>query len=174
MAFEDSDRRRAVVLALLTLIAVPTFLLLARQSDDGVAADAGTAQVGNGDVPTTEARSNRPALEPPSDLPIFLDGPASEQRTGVPRIVVPARPEIDPVRFDASFQSTVAGLRTCLVRNLASGLTVTVRNLDNGRTVTCVTAVAPFTQVADLVMHTDTFSELADLTEAPIPVEVTQ
>lgn len=163
-----------MLLALVTLIAVPALWLVSRQTDESAAADTGAVAVEDGAVATTDAASNRPPLEPPSDLPIFLDGPASEQRPGVPRIVVPARPEIEPVRFEASYRSTVAGLRSCLVRNLASGLTINVRNLDNGRSISCVTSVAPFTQVADLVMHTDTFSELADLTEAPIPVEVTQ
>jgi hypothetical protein len=53
-------------------------------------------------------------------------------------------------------------------------LTVSVTNLDNGRSITCVTSIAPFSQIADIVLHTDTFSLLADLTEAPITVELTQ
>jgi hypothetical protein len=60
------------------------------------------------------------------------------------------------------------------VKELRSGLSVTVTNLDNGRSITCVTSIAPFNQTADLVMHTEAFSLLADLTEAPITVELVQ
>ena len=63
-------------------------------------------------------------------------------------------------------------MRACLVREVDPGLTVTVKNLDNGRSVTCVTARSSSEQVADVILHTDSFTRLADPTEAPIAVEL--
>lgn len=179
MAFEDSDRRRTTVLLILTIIAVPIAFFVTRADDaeGDVGVDPATGEVipANGD--TLDASDNGPSRPPlvASDAePAFLDGPAADPNPGVAEIAIPQRPETAPVRLEASYRSTVAGQRTCLVKDLPSGLTVSVTNLDNGRSITCVTSIAPFSQTAAIVLQTDTFSLLADLTEAPITVEVTQ
>jgi hypothetical protein len=179
MAFEDSDRRRTTVLLILTIIALPVIFFVTRaddtQGDAGV--DPTTGEVIAADDDTMDASDNGPSRPPlvESDAePTFLDGPAADPNPGVAEIAIPARPETPPVRLEASYRRTVAGQRTCLVKTLSSGLSVTVTNLDNGRSVTCVTSVAPFAQIADIVLHTDAFSRLADLTEAPVTVELTQ
>ena len=179
MAFEDSDRRRSTVLLILTIIALPVIFFLTR-ADDGeseAGVDPATGEVIPADAETMDASDNGPSRPPlvASDAePTFLDGPAANPNPRVAEIAVPARPETPPVRLDASYRSTVAGERACLVKDLDSGLSVTVTNLDNGRSITCVTSIAPFSQTADIVLHTDAFSLLADLTEAPITVELTQ
>lgn len=176
MAFEDSDRRRSVLLGLLTLIALPAIYLYSQSIEESP--DSGAAAVeqsAESNVPNASDNGpNRPPIAFPDAEPIFLDGPVTDFNPGVAEIAVPARPATAPLRFSASFRSTVAGVRSCLVKELRSGLSVTVTNLDNGRSITCVTSIAPFTQTADLVMHTDTFSLLADLTEAPITIELVQ
>jgi hypothetical protein len=176
MAFEDSDRRRSVLLGLLTLIALPAIYIYSRSIDES--ADSGAAateQSVDGVVLTTaDSESTRPPIDFTEAEPIFLDGPVADLNPGVAKVAVPARPAAAPLQFSASYRSTVAGVRSCLVKELRSGLSVTVTNLDNSRSVTCVTSIAPFTQKAGLVMHTEAFSLLADLTEAPITVEVTQ
>jgi len=179
MAFEDSDRRRTTVLLILTIIAVPVifFLTDADDSTDEAGVAPTTGEVIPADEATMDASDNgpsRPPLVASEAEPAFLDGPAADPNPGVAEIAVPARPDTPPIRLDASYRSTVAGQRSCLVRDLTSGLTVTVTNLDNGRSITCVTSIAPFSQTADIVLHTDTFSLLADLTEAPITVELAQ
>ena len=182
MAFEDTDRRRSLLLGLLTLIALPTIYLLSR--DDGATdsdreqtaietSDGSTPGVDDVTAPEDDGPTRPPVTL--SDLePVFLDGPVADLNPGVNEIAIPARPETPPMQMTASYRSTVAGVRTCLVRGLPSGLSVTVENLDNGRTITCVTSVAPGAQTADVVLHTDTFTLLADPTEAPITVELTQ
>jgi hypothetical protein len=49
---------------------------------------------------------------------------------------------------------------------------VTVVNLDNGRTAKCTAVLGPSGADDVLVMHTELFATLADLTDAPIPVEI--
>ena len=178
MAFEDTDRRRSLLLGVLTLIALPAIYLYSQTnasadtSDDDIAADE--VPVTDGETPVTDNAANRPPITVSDDDPIFLDGPVGDVNPGVNEIAIPSRPAIAPLELSASYRSTVAGVRSCLVRDLAGGLSVSIKNLDNGRSITCVTTAAPFTQVADVVLHTDTFSLLADPTEAPISVELSR
>ena len=167
MAFEDSERRRTILLGILTLIAVPAIFFATR--DDDAVSDGSDAELVVGDN-----GPSRPPLVATDAEPTFLDGPAADPNPGVAEIAVPPQPETDPIRLSASYRSSVAGVRSCLVKELRSGLTVTIENLDNGRSISCVTSVAPFTQTEDVVMHTDTFRLLADLTEAPINIELTR
>lgn len=175
MAFEDSDRRRTTLLGILTLLALPAIFFFTR-ADDTSTDSAVTVQIDvDGNPIAIENNSpSRPPLVVTDAEPTFLDGPIADPDREVAEIAVPQRPAIEPIRLSASFRSTVAGIRSCLVRELRSGLSVTITNLDNGRSITCVTSIAPFSQNDDIVLHTDTFSLLADLTEAPISVEVTQ
>ena len=53
-----------------------------------------------------------------------------------------------------------------------NGSEVTVVNLDNNRSVRCITALAGAGDIDQLVLHTSAFSEIADVTDAPIPVEI--
>ena len=178
MAFEDTDRRRSLLLGVLTLIALPSIYLYT-QSDrstytdsDDIAAEVGSAI--DGEPPITDNATNRPPITVSDADPIVLAGPGGDVNPGVNKIAIPSRPATAPLVLSASYRSTVAGLRSCLVNGLVGGLTVSIKNLDNGRSISCVTRVAPTLQVADVVLHTDTFSILADPTEAPITIELTR
>lgn len=182
MAFEDTDRRRSLLLGVLTLIALPAIYLYSQSdasadiTDNDITAEiaAEAAPVTDGGPPVTDNAANRPPITVSDADPIFLDGPVGDVNPGVNEIAIPSRPVIAPLELSASYRSTVAGVRSCLVSGLAGGLSVSIRNLDNGRSITCVTRAAPSAQVADVVLHTDTFSLLADPTEAPITVELTR
>ncbi|MFK8022973.1 MAG: hypothetical protein AB8G26_03325 [Ilumatobacter sp.] len=162
MAFDESDRRRTFVLALLTVVAVPVLILAARPDE-----------VETTTAPVASVAANRPPIDFVQDDPVFLDGPVVVEDNDPAAIAVPQRPAQESVRLEASFRSSVAGARSCLVRDFEIGVTVRVENLDNGRSITCVTAIAPLNQTVDVVVQTATFSRLADLTEAPITIELT-
>ncbi|MGA9278628.1 hypothetical protein [Ilumatobacter sp.] len=172
MAFEDIDRRRFLILALLTLIALPAIYFYS-QRDDATADDPTSVTVDEAALDVNDA-SNRPPIVVSDADPAFLDGPVGEAVPGVNEIAVPTRPETAPLVLSASYRSTVPGVNTCLLRNVGLGIPVTITNLDNGRSLTCVTAQAPQGQVADVVLHTGSFTKLADVTEAPITIELTQ
>lgn len=172
MAFEDIDRRRFLLLGLLTLIAIPAIYLVSQReaaepTDTVAVSDEGAAA-------PVEDGPNRPALAPTDEDPTYLDGPVGNANPGVNEIAIPAEPESPPLELTASYRSDVPGVGTCLLREIGPGASVVVKNLDNGRKIACVTAQAPESQVAGLVVHADAFLRLADPTEAPIMVEVSQ
>ncbi len=103
---------------------------------------------------------------------MFLDGPAGQVGAGLSEIAVPAAPGVASISTTATFRSDLPTTATCTFPGLTTGAEVTILNLDNGRTVTC-TAVLGGSGAPDvLVMHTDLFATIADLTDAPIPVEI--
>jgi hypothetical protein len=181
MALTDTDRRRLLLATALTVVALPA-LWWANQSgsaapnvatagiavddgdadDDGVAADAADADAV--DTPAADAAG--------SEAPVFLDGPAGQVGAGLSEIAVPAAPGVASISTTATFRSDLPTTATCTFPGLTTGAEVTILNLDNGRTVTC-TAVLGGSGAPDvLVMHTELFATIADLTDAPIPVEI--
>ena len=183
MALDDTDRRRFYLVALLSLIALPA-LWFVNRDDPAPGPSAATAgvDVGNraadadADAPvtlqSTVGQSNLPTVDTIGDQdPIFLDGPTS-QGGGFNEIAVPAADRFDSIFAQATFQGNVPGTQTCLAKDIQSGQIVTVINLDNLRATTCRILIAPVAQRADIVLHTDNFVELADLTDAPISVQV--
>ncbi len=178
MAFEDTDRRRSLILGLLTLVALPAAYLYTRidaatgPDDTTEIVDTIAPESGVEAGPLGDDEPSRPPIEATDDEPAFMEGPSSDRPPPVAEVAVPARPAQDPIRMVASYRRSIGDLQSCPVLDLPAGESITVTNLDNGRSITCVTADAPASQVAGIVLQTDAFSLLADLTEAPIPVEV--
>jgi hypothetical protein len=176
MVFEDTDRRRTLILGLLTLLAVPAIYFYS-QRDQTPADDPSAVTIGEAvdeAAIAVDDGPHRPPIVVTDEDPTFLDGPVGQPVPGLSEIAVPTRPDTAALQLEASYRSTVPGVRTCLLTAVGPGVTVTIKNLDNGRIVDCVTAQAPEGQVFDVVLHTEAFSRLADLTEAPITIELTQ
>jgi hypothetical protein len=173
MALNDTDRRRIMAVTVLTLVALPA-LWWANTSENNSSTSPNLAVAGldpGVDAPT--AAPAQPATEDALDdvAPVFLEGPTSAAGAGQAEIAVPAKPLIDGVRAQATFRSTVAD-GTCIVPGITSGSKVTVVNLANNRSTTCTTMLAPGNRPGDLVMSTNAFAGIADLTDAPISVEI--
>jgi hypothetical protein len=58
------------------------------------------------------------------------------------------------------------------VPGVNGGTDVTIVNLANNRSVSCTSVIAPGTPGDQVVIHTDAFGAIADLTDAPISVEI--
>lgn len=178
MALTHTDRRRLLLATALTVVALPA-LWWANQSGSAApnVATAGLAVDDAADddgVPADAAPTDADAVDAPTDAaaPVFLDGPAGQVGAGLSEIAVPAAPGVASISTTATFRSDLPTTSTCTFPGLTTGAEVTILNLDNGRTVTC-TAVLGASGAPDvLVMHTDLFSTIADLTDAPIPVEI--
>ena len=171
MALNDTDRRRILAATVLTLLALPALWWANTSENNSTSPNLAVAGIDPGvDTPTT-----RPAEDPTVGLadvaPAFLEGPASAAGAGQSEIAIPARPLVEGVTAKATFRSGLAD-GTCIVAGITSGTTITVVNLDNNRSVRCTTVLAPGTGSGDLVMHTSAFASIADLTDAPISVEI--
>ena len=93
--------------------------------------------------------------------------------TQAPPVGVPAAPMVATITTKANYRSTISPADTCLVAGVDTGTRITVTNLDNGHSVDCI-ANRVYTDGSDgLVLHTNLFAQIADLTDAPIPVDIT-
>ncbi len=185
MALDDTDRRRFLIAGLVSLLALPALWWFNRDDPSSgpntasVGVDVGGTLDGEpldqpDDAITIESsigRTNLPSEPTILDQPpIFLDGPASAVG-GVSEIAVPNDDSLETIITRATF-GDFSGTNRCLARNIDTGQEITVINLDNNRAITCRVSLAPATQSADLVLHTSQFETLADLTDAPIPVQI--
>ena len=178
MALSQPDRRRILLACAITAVALPA-LWFANQPDNGApnVATAGIAvgePAANDAAPTAESDEGRTSATDAETgaAPVFLDGPTAQVGAGLAEIAVPIAPDAERVTIDATFRSNVVVAGVCRVPGLGNGQQITVVNLDNNRSITCSTALTPSGETLELVMHPDLFSQIADLTDAPIPVEI--
>lgn len=178
-----AQRRRVFVAAAITAVAIPAVFLFDRGDSDP------TPPIGTlvGTVPTADAAGASPAASgaelrsvPSSNsleatilgtLPTgYLDGTVPPGDGDPPRIAIP-RPR-DTVTGDATFSASVTNVAACIVPAAPNGGTITLTNLDNGRSVQCRAVAVAGNQIADAVLHPDAFAVIADITDAPVPVEI--
>ncbi len=176
------DRRRLTVATVVTIVALPALWLFSRDGgSSGPNVAAVGVQVENGyvtndagaDATTVDAgpsTANLPEAELSADVaPVFLDGPAANGG-GMPAIAVPTAPPSEIVELPATYSSQIWNW-TCVAPGIQTGVELTIVNVDNGRSTTCVATYGD-PRSTGLVLHTNGFLELADLTDAPIPVEI--
>lgn len=179
MAFEARDRQRVALAALATLIAAPVIALASAsdQTADGASGTSDTVVVdasGDGDSDGATAGPNVPPTTAPGNSPpVFMDGVAPNPGSQTIAIAVPPPPTGELMTVDATFSSRVSTPRQCLVDgSIQSNRIIEITHINNGRTATCTTALGAFNQPEPLVLHPELFSTLADVTDAPILVEV--
>lgn len=174
-----SDRRRVAAASLFTVLALPALWVLNRES----AATSNAPTVGAAGVDAAAPVIVAPVGEPAApttqpyvpDPPLFVSGePDAEAPSGpaVVNVAVPPAPGPTEVVGNASFRR-FAGSRQCTTLLAPDGATLTVVNIDNGQTTTCSNSYGMTIPAgADIVLHTDVFSEIGDLADAPVPVRV--
>ena len=177
MSLTDTDRRRFIAVTVLTLLALPA-LWYANTSDNSSAPnlavagiDPGVDAAGGGAGDAETSRAAEPANDDEQVAPAFLEGPSSAAGAGQSAIAIPAKPLVDGIAAKATFRANLVD-GTCIVAALPSGTQITVVNLDNNRSVTCTTVLAPGDQSDVIVVRTSAFATIADLTDAPISVEI--
>jgi hypothetical protein len=166
-----ADRRRLAFASALTVFALPAVWLANR---DNAPTRPNVAAVGLADQ--SPRRHRRAAEGGPTTTvdpmgvpdPLFHD---DEPAAPPPQHVDAAVGTDDVVVATplATYSWSVADGDTCPFNGVAAGTTVTVVNPDNGRSLDCV--VVP-SDGDELVLHPDRFILIADLTTAPIPVEI--
>ena len=176
MSLTDTDRRRFIAVTVLTLLALPA-LWYANTSENSSAPNLAVAGI-DAEVDAAGAAGNAelsgaadPATADEPVAPAFLEGPSSAAGAGQSAIAVPARPLVEGISAQATFRANVTD-GTCIVGAVPSGTQITVVNLDNNRSVTCTSVLTPGIQSDVIVIRTSAFATIADLTDAPISVEI--
>ena len=160
-----TERRRLVVATAITLIAVPAVLLSSNNSSSSVDTTSTLAT----------AVSVAPAEPEPAE-PAFLPENNGSQAPEIITVNVPAPPTGSNVKGTASYirwQGNLLGLRPCATPHALIGAIITVTNLNNGRSLECNNVSIQALPGNNIILvHTDVFVEIADLVDAPIPVQI--
>jgi hypothetical protein len=181
---QDYTQRRRVALALaITVIAAPAAFLLNRSgggNEPETQATFGTlvgtvpgegGSVGAAVLPDTGSPDDTDALGTASAG--YLSGTTVPADVGAAQIAVPRLPE--SVKGMATFSSSIDSTLTCHAdaTEVPFNATITVTNLDNSRSVQCVSSIGGAAPEQTVVLATETFAQIADLTDAPVPVQIT-
>lgn len=163
------DRNRMKVAAVFTAIVLPLMFMASGQSattGEPAAASTTSSTVASG-LPTD------PSSE--VDAPANLSGPVVGDPNGTGQIAYPADNSGRMVRATASYRRLPDSARTGCSTNLVPlGAEITVRNLNNGRKVVCTNInLGGVPGGADIVINTGLFESIAELIDAPLPVELT-
>ena len=177
LRLDATDRRRLVVPAVFTVIALPAIWLFARnQPQDGTATPSVAAAAG---VVAPAAAAQSP--ETSSDLfgsvgPIFVNGPTTPPKAAVVPIVVPASVANHSLDGMATYKTGIDPQSTsCSAARAPFGARLTVTNLDNGRPIQCLNKIPPkiFGKGIEIQLPTTLFEQIGQLVDAPLHVRIT-
>ncbi|MFM7044354.1 MAG: hypothetical protein ACKO27_07145 [Ilumatobacteraceae bacterium] len=158
------DRRRAFFATIFTVVAV--LVLIVSGGDDEPTVAQGAGLNGSPTAPPTTR------YEP--DAPVFVAGDGDVDAAAPGQVLVPPPPSGNIVIGRASHGRYDDDLsRPCTTGVAPDQATLQVTNLNNGQTTLCVNTYGktPPTGV-EIVLDSDQFSEIARLTDAPIPVRI--
>jgi hypothetical protein len=177
-----AQRRRVAVAVAITVILVPAVFLLNR-GDDGAADQPVGTLVGPAEIPGATAAPDgdgsggdrAAATDPMGTTPLeYVQGTVPQQANDPATIAIPRVGQAE--RGTASFSRRITDPTSCQIRDLTiipfNG-EVTVTNLDNSRSVRCIADVAGGDPDAAVVLSAEAFLRIGDLTDAPLPVEIT-
>lgn len=168
MNLSTIDRNRITVAIVTTvLLLVVGFMASGRSADSPETQDT---------VATTTTLDLGLATDSTADAPANLDGPVSADPNGQGQIAYPADNDGQMARGTASFKRFPTSAKTGCVTPLAPlGAEITVRNLNNGHKTKCfnVNIILNTSAVFDITLDATVFEAIAELVDAPIPVELT-
>ena len=180
-----AQRRRVFIAVAITVIAAPAAFLFNRGDDPNEAGNLPTVTVvgtiagsgpddGSGPVPANDSSSaDAPsATDSMGTTPVgFLDGTVPARESDPATIAIPRVPR--SLNGDASFDHDLRNVAECIAVGAPFSSTITVTNRDNSRSVQCINNIGGVEPATDVVLHADAFLQIADLTDAPIPVQIT-
>lgn len=171
MDHDYAQRRRIALAIAVTVIAAPAAFLLNRDGGDPGAAAPGITVVGT--LPALGTTAPGPAAtDPLGTAPVgYLAGSTVPGDDAPAKIAIPRLPE--SVKGVASFSSEIDSTTQCHAKGVPFMATLTVTNLDNSRSVQCISSIGGPEPESDVVLAADTFAQIADLTDAPVPVQIT-
>lgn len=179
MAPDYAQRRRVALAVAITAIAAPAAFLFDRGNNEPqqVVTTVVGSVVGDTTAPSAGAApdaSNPQGTDPMGTTPAaFLEPSGSVAPDEPATIAIPRLP--DAVEGRATFTRSIAKVTSCQVKASVGapfGTAVTVTNLDNSFSVQCINDTGGAEPDHEVVLHADAFSQIADLTDAPVPVQL--
>ncbi len=170
-----AQRRRVAVALAITVIAVPAAFLLNRDNAPA-AAPIGTV-IGRAAGDDSSAQQAQPANAPSATdamgtTPVgYLDGTVPARDSDPATIAIPRLPQ--SIDGTGSFRRELSNVAGCIAKGVPYNTRITVTNRDNSRSVTCINNVGGVAPNVDVVLHPDAFVQIADLSDAPIAVQIT-
>ena len=154
MDFTRFDKNRMTVAVIATAVLIPLLFMAGGRSSDS-AAD--------------------PIKATTSTYDLGLDGPVSQDPNGSGEIAYPADNDGQMARVTGSYKRFPNSAKTgCSTTAAPLGATVTVLNLNNGHKTTCLNInIGPTSGTFGIIMNTSVFEQIAELVDAPLPVELT-
>ena len=171
MSYEYAQRRRIAIAIALTVILVPAAFLLNRDDEPAVTSPSPTLVGGQ---PTgTRPISTAPVVtDVMGTSPIDpLNDPLSAAGDDPATIAIPRVPQ--SVSGAATFSRNISLPTGCYAPNVPYNTRITVTNLDNSHSVDCINNVGGNRPDEAVVLHEEAFLQIADLTDAPVPVQIT-
>ena len=165
------ERRRLVLAACVTLLALPAWWLV-----DGHANSSSDSS----SVAAADAVAADPLSAPPDDslspeTPIFLDNTIVVPVPAVIDIAVPdsVSPNDTPARLTFKKYDGILIPTPCSTVLAPSGAHITVTNVDNGQSITCTNTLGVSIPLgADMAMDINLYVRIADLVDAPVSVRI--
>jgi hypothetical protein len=176
MDYDHAQRRRVAFAVAITVIAVPAAFLLNRGDDEPATEGAPPTLVGTlapSDVDSADVSVTQPDITSALGTAAvgYLAGSTVPEDRSPAQIAVPRLPE--SVKGVATFSSLIQSTLECHAKGVPFNATLTVTNLDNSRSVQCVASIGGPQPETDVVLASATFAQIADLTDAPVPVQIT-
>lgn len=167
MDLSHIDRNRMTAAIVVTIVLLATVFMASGNS-------ATETRVINANTTTTTLNSGL-GTDGKEDAPANFEGPISADPNGQGQIAYPADNDGQLVRGTATFkrfpESATTGCSTALI---PLGALITVRNLNNGHKSTCTNLnIDGLSGSFDIVLNAPVFEAIAELSDAPIPVELT-
>lgn len=178
-----AQRRRVAVALAITVIAVPAAFLLNRTGDTStppvgtVIGSVVSDQPGSGASLAPAADTGQPldaasATDAMGTTPVgFLDGTVPARDSDPATIAIPRLPR--SINGTGSFDREITDTKQCTAKGIPLNSRITVTNRDNSRSVSCINTVEASPSDADVILNADAFLLIADLTDAPIAVQIT-
>lgn len=163
-----------VLASVVTLAALPALWLVNRE-DETTAPNVAAVGLDTDSAPATAASTTMPDVMG-SLPPRFLTGTNGTRPQQTNALVAVGQEDGSRVGGTATYRRDVAGPGLCLSDAVEAGLQVTVINIDNGRSILCTTQPRndPTALADEVVLLPTDFAQLADLTDAPINIEIRQ
>ena len=166
MDLSRTDRNRLTVAAVTTGLLLPLLFIAGGRSTNSV--DTNTTL-----APTTTFDTGL-LTDNTADAPANLDGPVAVESSGGGDIAYPAGNTAQSFRGVASFKRFPESATTgCATNRAPLGATITLRNLNNGLKTTCLNInIGPISGTFDVIVNMPVFEKIAELVDAPLPVEM--